>query len=398
MRVDTDVLIVGAGPAGSAAAITLARRGRRVTLIDRALFPRDKPCGDYCNPGAAQALRDLECLSEVMAAGASPIPGMVVVAADGTMCEARFPQGRGLLIPRRRLDAALLDRAARAGADVIEGWTAAEVCLDGNGVEIRSAARDTHRIRARLAIGADGRSSVIARHLGLRAGIPSGRYTVGAYFSGLPQTAPNGELHLGDGFYCGVAHFGGGAANVCMALPRAFFARRTEERVFADALRRLPRLADAMTGARRESAFRSAGPVGFGRSRLVKDRIMLAGDAAAPMEPMTGQGIYHALRSGILAAEGAASALEGGDRSDRPLHRYARRHAREFAGTRAVARALQLLAFRPRLTPYLIRRLAARPALAGRLLGVTGDVAPPSSVLMPQDLLDLLVGSDADGA
>src|SRR5215203_4833180 len=102
----TDVLISGAGPAGAIAALVLARRGVRVTLVDRARFPREKLCGDTINPGALSILRrlGLERLTE----GALPVRGMIVT-------------GQGVAISRRVFDERLVAAAAAAGAQVEEG-------------------------------------------------------------------------------------------------------------------------------------------------------------------------------------------------------------------------------------------------------------------------------------
>ncbi|MGH2400747.1 MAG: FAD-dependent oxidoreductase, partial [bacterium] len=159
-----DVVVVGAGPAGTASAADLAARGFHVVLVDRAAFPRDKPCGDYCNPGAAELLNEIGALTSVMAAGAGSIDSMTVVAQDGSSFVQQFPKGRGLVIRRERLDALLLHRAALAGAETIEKYFVDAVTLNGL-VEIR----DTHRrraVRARLLIAADGPRSVVARRLG----------------------------------------------------------------------------------------------------------------------------------------------------------------------------------------------------------------------------------------
>lgn len=393
-----DVVIVGAGPAGSVTAALLVRRGFRVILIDQARFPRDKPCGDYCNPGAVRTLTAVGCLQEVIAHGAASIAGMTVTAQDGSLFQASFPSGAGLLFPRRHLDATLLAHAANAGATVVEGVRIYEVQIDGDGVQVRSDAVHDTPFRARLLIAADGMHSLIARRLGLLRPPSRGRYTVGAYFSGLPYDAPCGELHLGPDLYCGVAHFGGGVANVCMALPRPWLRQRTPEQAFVAALHQLPVLAEVLAGATRESGFRCTGQVGFAMRRVVAERTMLVGDAAGQIEPMTGQGISHALRSAWLAAEAATGARERNDFSRAGLLPYALQRQKEMAPRMTVARWLERLALRPHLTPALVRRLSTRPGLASQLLGATGDILPPGTVWSPEYLTRFVVGLDAHGA
>jgi len=389
MSLDADVIVVGAGPAGSSAAAVLAARGIRVLLLDRATFPRDKPCGDYCNPGAVRLLRQLGSVSTLPTTNAAPISGLSVYAQDGSRFTAAFPAGPGLLVPRLRLDAALLARAVHAGAIVHEGVGVDAVRIRAEAVEVRTAS--DRWLSARLLIAADGAHSAIARSLG-RLTVPArGRYTVGAYFSGLPHMAPEGELHLGPDLYCGVAHFGGGVANVCMALPRKRWRRGGPQQVFDAALASLPVLADAMAHVRRESAFRCAGPVGFAARDAVASRVLFIGDAAGHIEPITGQGIFLALHSAILAADVASDALGANDFSPRRLSVYARRRARVLAGKALASRLLQRLAFHRQLTPLLVRRLNRRAQLASELLGVTGDVLPPTAILSPAYLARLLL-------
>lgn len=389
MNFDADVIVVGAGPAGSSAAAVLAARGIRVLLLDRARFPRDKPCGDYCNPGAVGLLRQLGSLPAALSTGASVISGLAVYAQDGSHFAAPFPTGPGLLLPRLRLDASLLAHAARAGAAVCEGVSVDVVTARADAVEVKTAS--DRWLRARLLIAADGAHSAIARSLGRLTAPARGRYTVGAYFSGLPHAAPAGELHLGPNLYCGVAHFGRGFANVCMALPRPRWGHSGPQRVFEEALATLPVLADTLTGARRESAFRCAGPVGFATRNPVAPRLLLVGDAAGQIEPITGQGIFLALRSAMLAAAVAADALRANDCSPRALGAYARRRSRDIRGKVFVSHGLQRLAFHPQVTPRLVRRLSRRTRLARELLGVTGDVLPPTRILSPASLVRLLL-------
>jgi 2-polyprenyl-6-methoxyphenol hydroxylase-like FAD-dependent oxidoreductase len=113
----TDVLIIGAGPAGSASGYWLARQGFRVMLVDRAGFPRDKACSEYLGPGAADLLERLGVLERLRRDGAAPLTGTTVVAARGARLTGRFalatrqrPSAVGLSVPRRVLDHVLLSK------------------------------------------------------------------------------------------------------------------------------------------------------------------------------------------------------------------------------------------------------------------------------------------------
>lgn len=391
-----DAVVVGGGPAGSAAATMLAREGHRVVLVDRARFPRDKPCGDYCNPGGTQALQTMGFYDSVRAAGAVPISSMIVRAPSGVGFEAPFPSGHGLLLRRIQLDACLLALAQRQGVDVQEGTHIREIHY-GDGY-IEAVAGDDRSLRARLLIAADGSHSTIRQRLGLHRGRRGGRYTVGAYFSGIRGRFPRGELHLGMTLYGGVAYFGEGMANVTLALSRSAFRHQRPDEVFRRGLQELPALREALTGAREEGSYRCSGPVDLITHEVAADRVLFVGDAAGQVDPMTGQGISLALRSGVLAGEVAARAFTLGDFSTRVLSLYARARAREVADTLRVAQWIQRLAFKPVLAPFLLKRLATHPTLAREFIGATGDIQPAGPGRVLQFMLRLSVGTDAHGS
>lgn len=391
-----DAIVVGAGPAGCAAAAMLARGGHRVVLVDRARFPRDKPCGDYCNPGGTLALRTLGFYDDVRASGAVPISAMVVRGPRDVGFDAPFPLGHGLLLRRIQLDACLLAIAQREGVDVQEATDIRGIGYGDGYVE--AVAASGRALRARLLVAADGSHSTIGQRLRVHRGKSPGRYTVGAYFSGVSGSSPHGELHLGGTLYGGVAYFGGGIANATLAVPRSSFRHRSPDEVFRASLHELPALRTALAGAKRESAYRCSGPVGFVRHDVVADRVLFVGDAAGQVDPMTGQGISLALRSGILAAQGAARAFALGDFSARGLRSYARARAQEVAGTLRVAHWIQRLAFRPILGPFLVKRLATHPGLAREFLGATGDIQTVGPIRLLQFMLRLNLGPDAHGS
>ena len=145
----SDVLVVGGGPAGSTVARLLAGRGWSVRLIDRARFPRAKPCGECLNPGAIAALDRLGVLPDVLALAPAPLDGWAV-GTGATLARGRFPSAcGGLALDRARLDHALLEAARAAGVEVVEGR--------------KVAAGDPVLRSASVVVGADGLRSVVAR-------------------------------------------------------------------------------------------------------------------------------------------------------------------------------------------------------------------------------------------
>ena len=138
-----DVAVVGAGPAGSAAAVHLARAGQRVVVVDRSVFPRDKPCAEYLNPAVAPLLRELGVLEEIEAARPARLRGFRIYAPGGCAFRGDFAATRagdgpsvhetGLAVPRLRLDGSLLAAARRAGAELCEGWRLGQIVREGGG-------------------------------------------------------------------------------------------------------------------------------------------------------------------------------------------------------------------------------------------------------------------------
>jgi len=388
---DADVIIVGAGPAGSATALVLARRAHRVLVLDRARFPRPKPCGEYLNPGAVEALHRLGVADEVGRAGVS-ISGMYIAGPDGAGVWAPFPRGRGLLVPREHLDHALLQAAMRAGADVVEECRV-DAVVPGRPVIVTARGPDGPlQLKAQLVVGADGIRSTVARRDGPLAPAPRGHYAIGAHFEDLAVDGPRGDLHLGWGWYAGAACYGRGRGNVVIAVPRAALrrSRGDAESAFREAIGALPVLAPMLAGARRTTPFVSVGPLGYTRRASAGDGVILVGDAAGTINPMTGEGIALALRGAELAAAAADRALRGEDTSQHALASYERARAEAFHGTWTVSRLLQWIIQRPRVAARLFNGLARDPALASRLLGVVGDTRPVRDVLNAGYLIRLI--------
>ncbi len=377
----TDVIVVGAGPAGSATALLLARRGYRVSIVDRARFPRPKPCGEYVNPDAAARLDALGVGPAIGAAGTT-LSGVRIVGRDGCAVWAPFPAGRALLVSRIHLDHTLVCAAARAGAQVIE-----EFRVEGTtpGPEPAVAGRHrgrTIRMSARLVIGADGLRSVVARRAGPLEAAVDGHYTIGAHFEILEAPVPGLSLHLGHGWFAGAAVYGAGTGNIVAAVARSALrqARGNVEALFSNACEQLPVLRALVRRARRVTPFVSVGPLGYTRRRAVDSGLLLVGDAAGTINPMTGEGIAMALRSAEMAAAAADEVLRGGTASRQALDRYERARIDAFKERWTVSRALQWILRRPALASSLLARMAADPRLATVLLGVVGDGRPTRDI------------------
>lgn len=373
---NADVLVIGAGPAGSVAALTLARAGARVRLLDRASFPRDKLCGDTLNPGSLAILDRLGVGAPVRAC-ALPITGMTVTG-PGAEVSADYPDGlRGMSVSRRCLDQLLLDAAVAAGACVDTGVAVREAVMNGDRVAgVRLAGRRHDDVlRAPVVVAADGRGSRVASQLKLTsyARHPR-RWAFGAYFSGVTRMSARGEMHIRRGAYIGVAPLPGGLTNVSVVLddrhglpiPRAdqqAIVRRTVE---GDAV-----LRDRFAMARQVSPVTVLGPLAVNARAAGYPGLLLAGDAAGFVDPMTGDGLRFALRGGELAAEAALEELTSGQPAFASL---GARRQREFAGKWRINRALRVMVGSPRALGLAALASAWWSSPVAYLIQIAGDV------------------------
>jgi flavin-dependent dehydrogenase len=316
-----DVLVIGAGPAGSIAATVLARAGARVRLIDRTSFPRPKLCGDTLNPGALDVLERLGLDREIRRT-ALQVDGMLVTG-EGVAIEGRYPgRFRGLALRREDLDQVLVNAAVEAGADFQDRCAARHPLLShdrGTPLVIgASCAFSDARvdINATVTIAADGRRSSLAFALGLaHHPVKPRRWAVGAHATDVHGLMSVGEMHIRQGHYIGVAPLPGGLANVCLVKPAASrdAALRNPRKALLDAVASDIMLRDRFTDARLVADPLVLGPLAVDAAAVMPPAgLLLAGDAAGFVDPMTGDGLRFALRGGELAAHAAMRALEHG--------------------------------------------------------------------------------------
>jgi flavin-dependent dehydrogenase len=375
-----DVLIVGAGPAGAVVATVLARAGVRVRLLDRAAFPRDKLCGDTVNPGTLARLRRLGLSAPIDERGLR-VDGMRVTGPRGAAIDGRYPVGvHGRALIRRDLDWALLQQAIAAGARFEPSTRVRRPIIETahgptsiGGVVVSVNGRDC-LLRARATVAADGRRSTLAFALGLaRHPARPRRWAVGAYYENAGGLSSLGEMHIRIGRYIGVAPIPGGLANVCLVKPsmagdEAF---GDPAALLAAELARDPLLRDRFAGARLAQPPVVMGPLAVEVCGAQVSGLLLAGDAAGFIDPMTGDGLRFAVRGGELAAAAALDALAHGWNGVHHRLAQARRH--EFAAKWRFNRALRSLVASPRGVD--VANIGARivPGLVRRIIATAGD-------------------------
>jgi geranylgeranyl reductase family protein len=362
-----DAIVVGAGPAGSTTAYRLARAGASVLLLDRARFPRDKPCGGGLT---GRAVRQL------------PVSVDPVVEARASKLELRFRYRTGfvrgsaeplvLLTQRRRLDAYLAEQAAAAGTEFRDGVRLGTISASESGVEL---VVDGRSVAAETLIGADGANGVTARALGLASDIEYGvaiegniryRYADRARFAsrlvcelGIVPGGYGWVFPKGDHVNVGIGGWQSEAPRL-----RELLARLCE--------------AHGLPIDRVESLRGHRLPMRTPATRLATGRAAVVGDAAGLVDPLSGDGMYEAFLSSKLVAGAVLDVLAG---SATTLERYGHELTRSLAELAAASWGLKIALDRfPRLSFILIRAPVVWPVVAGIM---RGDLAEPGQARGP---------------
>ncbi len=364
-RPQADVVVIGAGPAGAAAALFAARRGRRVIVFDKQAFPRDKPCGEGLMPGGRPALRELGLEDAVISGGAPPLNGIQFGIAGQPAVAVPFPahdgEQAGLGIRRLAFDARLADALGHhSEIQFCPQTEARDVRRDADGVAtVITAAGE---VRARFVAVADGLRSAFRHRLGWTVGPrPPHRYGIVAHWTMSAPLDPWVRITFDRGLEVYEGPVAGNQRMVgllCYHDRMREFGGRLESRYreVAQALRPGLRNADLV------GAVSAAGPFWYGASTVADRGIFLVGDAAGFTDPITAEGVA----AGLRQARAFAAALD----TPNPERAYRQAHRRMTKDPRRVAALFLRLSRTPALIERGIRNHERAPQTLTTLLGI----------------------------
>jgi flavin-dependent dehydrogenase len=375
-----DLAIIGAGPAGCALALHIARSGFEVVLCEQHRIPRDKLCGEFLSPDALAQLRVLG-LDRDLAPDLGFPPAIdrvrVTVAGQKDLVHPLAPPALG--ISRFRLDAALAAACSAAGVRVVDRWRATRVHDDSGAFIVDGVNGDGGRqqLRARVVAAAFGREERLGETpRSVREGSCQYIAWKGHRQGEGPGTAV--ELHVFPGGYCGVAAVEGDRTNVCGLATRETFrkAGSSIEALVREASRQNPALARRL--GRLEPVCPTpltAASMSFRRRQPIAGQLLCLGDAAALIAPLCGDGIGMALASAALAHGWVRRFLEGEEVREAMLSGYAHDWRQAFLPQLELGGMLQRLLLEPRTAAWTVGICRTLPALTGWLVRHTRDAA-----------------------
>ncbi len=379
-----EVIIIGAGPAGSSAAILLAQRGLRVLLLEKSRFPREKLCGEFLSPETLNVFARLGVRTRMLEAGAQIIRHWVMVAPNGRRVEVPLAwlaggEGHAIGLSRSRMDAILLDRAREVGVEVREAFhvsprlsRAGEITF----VEGKADGETVERFAAPLVLDASGRGRLFARNEPVTASVKSKNgsrpFGVKVHLRGVEGLGETGELFFFKDGYGGMSDVEGGRTNLCfITTEETLRAAKGDRHALLEAtMMTNPAARERLRGAVVDGEWLGTGPLNYGRQPVVPG-VLAIGDAGAFIDPFTGSGMLLAMTSGELVASVISDAFASDERHPEVIaHRYHQLHRQKFGWRFRACAMLRSLAFKP-ATRNLLAMLLSRHSSLARMVALS---------------------------
>ncbi len=379
---DYDVIIAGAGPAGTSAAIYLAKNHLRVLLLEQKHFPRPKLCGEFISPECFSHFEKLGVADQMLSCKPAQISRTVFYSRGGrriSVPSSWFGGGVALGLSRSAMDHNLFQKAQSLGVDILERATVTDVLEEGervSGVHVKTADAELD-FTAPLTIDATGRARNLTRrvyeHEKKRTHIKPGLVAFKAHFTDAEPAENVCEIYSYRGGYGGLSGIEDGLSNLCFIVAAKDVRRchSNPDEVMEQTVLTNRRAAQALRNARHGSEWLSVSLDRFGPADPApKPGLFAVGDSASFIDPFTGSGMLMALESGGLVANVVVAHLK--DLSSNDLQRsYRESYHRTFGSRLRISGLLRRTAFKPELAELTIFACSLNSWLRNRLARAT---------------------------
>lgn len=409
------IAILGAGPAGTTAAIQLAQMGIPTRLIDKAEFPRDKVCGDALSGKVVDILKKIDPkLLDGLDQGSEYLPcwGVRFVAPSSEALDVPFKLdyeklrdqqiAPGFISPRLDFDNYMLEAAiAYPEVELLSGQAVRKIERTKDGFELFS--KDASLGKCSLLLAADGAQSVAVRDIFQRRVEPRHHCAaVRAYYKGVEGTHPDQFIeliYLKDLLpaYFWVFPLSEGRCNVGLGLRSDLISKKKFNltKLMEEIIQTHPQIAPRFKNAERMDSIRGFGlPLGSKKRSLSQDGVMLLGDAASLIDPFTGEGIGNAMISGRLAAMQIAESLQKRDFTADTFKAYDQAVYRQLWSELKLSHMMQRLASYPSLFNFVVRKANRNPVLRETISCMFEDLDMRARLQKPSFYFNLLFARD----
>ncbi|MBU1196961.1 NAD(P)/FAD-dependent oxidoreductase [Candidatus Micrarchaeota archaeon] len=399
-----DVVVVGGGPGGSSTAALLGKQGKKVLLVDKAQFPRDKTCGDAVSGKSGNVLRELGLVDIVEKSPHEEVWGITFSSPKGTIVSVDFPSQYGHpqgYICRRFIYDNLLFQNAKRFAEVWERFRVTDIIREnGFVVGVKGKHLDTGKeeeVRAKIVVGADGATSVVATKLGLNLLLPEHHCgALRAYYSGISGLTQHIEIHFLDGLipgYFWIFPLSNGEANVGVGMVTSDIRKRNVnlKQAMMDVIEKNPVFKERFKNAKMIGDIKGWNlPFGSYRRKAHGNGFLLVGDAASLIDPFSGEGIGNAMTSGSYAAKTIEKAFEKNDFCEVVLKEYEDSLWECIGSDLKTSHRLQRLGKNRFLLNWVLGKAARNKELRETISGMIANRESKTSLISPVFYLKLL--------
>ena len=401
-----DIIIVGAGPSGSAAALYAAKYGLNVLIVDKDKFPRDKICGDALSGKSVGVLKELNLLEKVQQLPGAFIQRIIFSSPDHTSFEINLQKSnlkmtpKGFVIRRKIFDSFLVGEVKQANVNLIENFMVTDIIQNGNqvvGIIGKDSTGDIHEINCKVLVAADGYNSIVSRKTGLYHHDPH-HWVVAlrCYYKNVASLTDQIELHYLNEVipgYFWIFPVENGYANVGIGMLHHYIKKgNIDLKSVLERAINSPMFAQRFANA--STMEKPTGwnlPVGSKHRKNFGNGYLLLGDAAGLIDPFTGEGIGNALYSAKFAIETINKALRINRFDSEMLSDYDTNLWNFIGDELRVSSKLQKIGKYRFLLNFVIRKASRNPQISHLIAGMLANEIPRDKLANPLFYLRLLL-------